>query len=109
MDEQAWPLLLDLELRAGLEVSAGVQIGLEIGYERGRAAALVEAQQRPRGPASTLKKRLADLLADTAIDYADVMVALLAALQATVAMARGEQPDGWPAPRPSGRDLVVGS
>lgn len=103
VDAQAWPLILQLEMRAGLEVMAGVQIGLELGYERGRAAALVESQRVPSGAADVLSGRLVDLLADTSIDYPDVMLALLTALQTTVTLARGEQPDQWPSPRPRGR------
>ncbi|MEX1361810.1 MAG: hypothetical protein AB1Z98_01695 [Nannocystaceae bacterium] len=32
VDGQTWSLILDLELRAGLEVSRGAQIGLELGW-----------------------------------------------------------------------------
>ena len=32
VDEQTWALILDLEMRAGLEVMTGVKIGLELGY-----------------------------------------------------------------------------
>lgn len=92
VDDQAWALILDLELRAGLEIMAGVQIGLEQGYERGRAAALVETQRVPDDAANVLRGKLVEFLEDTSIDYPDVMLALLAALQATVTMARGEQP-----------------
>ncbi|MEX1363060.1 MAG: hypothetical protein AB1Z98_08035 [Nannocystaceae bacterium] len=109
VDEQTWSLILDLELRAGLEVSRGAQIGLELGYERGRAAALVKAEGMPGHGASALDSRLADLLADTSSDYPDVMLALLAALRATVTMARGTPPNDWPVPRPSRRSGAMDS
>ena len=49
VDEQTWDLVLDVELRAGLEVMAGVQIGLELGYERGRAAVVCPPAPCARG------------------------------------------------------------
>lgn len=108
VDDQAWTLILDLEMRAGLEVMTGVQIGLELGYERGRAAALVETQREPDDATQGLRGRLVELLGDTSIEYPDVMLALLAALQATVTMARGEPSEEWPAPRPRGEQLSWG-
>lgn len=109
VDRKTWKLVLELERRAGLELTAGVEIGLELGYERGRTAALVEDQRGSGTATGALRRKLADLLADTSSEYPDVMLALLAALQATLAMARGEQPEGWPAPRPSGRELATGT
>lgn len=109
VDGETWKLVLELERRAGLEATTGVEVGLELGYERGRTAALVEARRRPGSATGVLRRRLADLLADSSVDYPDVMLALLGALEATVAMARGEQAEGWPAPRPSGRELATGS
>lgn len=103
VDGETWALILDLELRAGLEVMAGAQIGLELGYERGRAAALVEAQHVPNDATTALKERLVDLLGDTSIGYHDMMAALLAALHATVTMARGGLPE-----RPTLRVAGVG-
>lgn len=93
VDDEAWTLILDLELRAGLEVMTGVQIGLELGYERGRAAALVEIQRVPGDATNALRRRLVELIGDTSIDYPDVMLALLDALQVTVTMARGDKPE----------------
>lgn len=102
VNDETWALILDLELRAGLEVMAGVQVGLELGYERGRAAALVEAQHVPNDATNALKEKLVDLLGDTSIGYLDMMAALLAALQATVTMARRGLPEEWPTLRVAG-------
>ncbi|MEX1367253.1 MAG: hypothetical protein AB1Z98_29270 [Nannocystaceae bacterium] len=93
VDDRTWSLILDLELRAGLEVSTAVEIGLELGYERGRAAALMDDPNGPGRTSSALADKLAELLADTSIDYPDVMLALLSALRATVTTAQvGRRP-----------------
>jgi len=49
------------------------------------------------GPAATaLVARLADLLGDIEAGHHDVLLALVAALRATVMMSRGESGDGSP-------------
>lgn len=62
----------------------------------------------PDDATHVLRGRLVELLQDTSFDYPDVMLALLAALQATVTMARGEPSEEWPAPRPRGERLQWG-
>ena len=47
VDDETWGLILDFEWRASQEVITGIEIGIELGYENGRAAALVEAQGTP--------------------------------------------------------------
>ena len=89
VDDETWRLVLDLELRFSSEVVAGVEVGMELGYEHGRAAVLLDAERVPGSAAKALTGRLADLLGDTEADYLDVILALLATLDATVKMARG--------------------
>lgn len=89
VDDETWRLVLDLELRFSSEVMAGVEVGMELGYEHGRAAVLLDAERVPGNAARALTGRLADLLGDTEADYLDVVLALLATLEATVKMAHG--------------------
>src|SRR5690606_24301186 len=89
VDDETWRLVLDLELRFSSEVMAGVEVGMELGYEHGRAAVLLDAERVPGSAARTLTGRLADLLGDTEAGYLDVVLALLATLEATVKMAQG--------------------
>lgn len=89
VDDTTWGLVLDFEMRFASEVMAGVEVGLELGYEHGRATALLDAERIPGSAAKALTGRLADLLGDTEADYLDVVLALLATLEATVKMARG--------------------
>ncbi|MCX4239407.1 hypothetical protein [Paraliomyxa miuraensis] len=89
VDDETWGLILDFERRSSGEIMAGIEVGLELGYANGRATALVEAQHAPGHAAKMLQGRLADLLGDTEAEHFDVLLALLATLQATVVMARG--------------------
>lgn len=89
VDDTTWRLVLDFEMCFASEVMAGVEVGLELGYEHGRATALLDAERIPGSAARALTARLADLLGDTEADYLDVVLALLATLEATVKMARG--------------------
>lgn len=56
---------------------------------REQAAEVVGVIDRRTGPCAA---RLADLLGDTEAGHFDVVLALVAALRATVMTARGEQP-----------------
>lgn len=56
VDDQTWRLILDFEWRSSHEVVAGVEVGLELGYDHGRAAALVEAQAVPGEAARGLRR-----------------------------------------------------
>lgn len=91
VDDQTWRLILDFEWRSSHEVVAGVEVGLELGYDHGRAAALVEAQAVPGDAARVLTERLADLIGDAEAEYHDVLLALVMALRAAVVMDRGGQ------------------
>lgn len=104
VDDETWRLILEIEQRAGQEVMAGTQIGLEMGYERGRAMALMEAQGVPGTATSGPAGKLADLLADPTVDYPDAILSLLAALQAMVEMARS---NAWPTLRSWRRAAAV--
>ncbi|MEM9455825.1 MAG: hypothetical protein AAGF11_16715 [Myxococcota bacterium] len=75
----------------GFRVGSGIEIGLELGFDHGRMSAIVETEAKDAsGPAATaLVARLADLLGDTDAGHQDVLLALLAALRATV-IARHE-------------------
>lgn len=90
VDDETWQLILDFEWRSSREVVTGVEVGLKLGYDHGRAAALLEAQRVPGSAARDLEGRLADLLGDTDAEYLDVLLALLGTLKATVVMARGD-------------------
>ena len=72
----------------------GIEIGLELGFDHGRMSALMEAQAEDvLGPEATaLVARLADLLGDTEAGHHEMLLALLAALRATVMGARNEIP-----------------
>lgn len=45
VDDETWQLILDFEWRSSREVVTGVEVGLKLGYDHGRAAALLEAQR----------------------------------------------------------------
>lgn len=93
VDDETWGLILDFEWRASQEVISGIEIGIELGYENGRAAALVEAQGTPgTDAAKMLQGRLADVIGDAEAEYAEVQFALLATLQATVMMTARATP-----------------
>lgn len=105
VDDTTWGLVLELEMHFASEVMAGIEVGIELGYEHGRATVLLDAERVPGNAARALTGRLADLLGDTDADYVDVVLALLATLEATVKMAHGG-PRGCKlgvvaAPRPS--------
>lgn len=104
VDDETWSLVLEIELRAGQEVMAGTQIGLEVGYERGRATALLESQGVPGTETSGLLGRLADQLADPTVDYPDLVLSLIAALKAAAAMARSH---AWPVLRATLRETTM--
>lgn len=89
VDDTTWGLVLELEMHFASEVMAGVETGIELGYEHGRAMALLDAERVPGNAARALTGRLADLLGDTEADYLDVVLALLATLETTVKMAHG--------------------
>ena len=94
VDDQTWKLILDFEWRTSHELVRAVEVGLELGYDHGRTAALLHAQPGQGDAAKLLTERLADLIGDTDADHPDILLALLATLQATVTMARGEQDRG---------------
>lgn len=104
VDDETWSLVLQIEQRAGQEVMAGAEIGLEMGYERGRATALLHAQGVPGTATSGTLAKLADQLADPTVDYPDLVEALIAALQAMAAMARSR---AWPCLRGTLRDAAM--
>lgn len=89
VDEETWKLILDFEWRSSQDVVTGVEVGLELGYGHGRAAALVDGQDVPDA-ARVLTERLVDVIADARAGFLDVMLALVATLQTVVAMGRGE-------------------
>lgn len=64
--------------------------GLALGYDHGRAAALIEAQRAPSKAAKALAGRLADLLGDTDAEPHDVLLAFVDALRIAVTMGRRE-------------------
>lgn len=88
VDDETWGLILDFEWRSANEIMAGVEIGLELGYDHGRASAIVATECVPGDAGNVLMGRLADLLGDTEAEYPDMLLALLATLKATVIMAR---------------------
>ncbi|MCX4247515.1 hypothetical protein [Paraliomyxa miuraensis] len=87
MDDQTWQLILDFEHHTSHEVVSGVEVGFELGYDHGRTTALLQAQPGQGDVAKVLTERLADLLGDTDADYSDILLALVATLEATVRMA----------------------
>lgn len=94
VDDETWGLIVDFEWRSSREVVTGIEIGLELGFDHGRTSALVEAEEVSGKPATILVARLADLLGDTEAGHFDVLLALLAALRATVMAVRCEEADG---------------
>ncbi|MEX1361940.1 MAG: hypothetical protein AB1Z98_02375 [Nannocystaceae bacterium] len=46
VDDETWRLILDFEWRSMEEIMAGVEIGLEVGYDHGRAAAMMDKDSR---------------------------------------------------------------
>jgi hypothetical protein len=92
VDDETWRLILDFEWHSSREIVTGVEVGLELGYANGRAAALVEARHAPGHAAKVLQGRLADLLGDTEAEPSDVLLALVATLQAAVMTTRGGGP-----------------
>lgn len=90
VDDQTWQLILDFEWRSSQGIVAGVEVGLALGYDHGRAAALVEAQRAPSKAAKALAGRLADLLGDTDAEPHDVLLAFVDALRIAVTMGRRE-------------------
>lgn len=98
VDDETWGLIVDFEWRSAREVMAGIEVGLELGYENGRATALVEAQSAsiPGNAAQALRERLADLLGDTEAEYSDVVLALLATLQGDRADGPRRAHGRWP-------------
>lgn len=87
VDDQTWKLVLDFEWHASQEVLGAVEVGLELGYDHGRTAVLLQAQPGQGDGAKVLTDRLADLLGDADAEYPDIILALVATLQATVRMA----------------------
>jgi hypothetical protein len=99
VNDETWGLIVDRGLRlafrrARREVVSGIEIGLELGVDHGRASALVEAEEVSGNAATILVARLAGLLGDTEARHFDVLLALVAALRATVMAVRSEQADG---------------
>ncbi|MCX4239759.1 hypothetical protein [Paraliomyxa miuraensis] len=88
VDDETWRLVLDFEWRSLSEIMAGVEVGLDLGYSHGRAAALVDAEHIPGDVAGVLAGRLTDLLGDTQAGPFDVLLTLLSSLRATVLTAR---------------------
>ena len=87
VDDQTWQLILDFEHHTSHEVVSGVEVGFELGYDHGRTTALLQAQPGQGDAGKVLTERLADLLGDTDADYSDILLALVATLEATVRMA----------------------
>jgi hypothetical protein len=94
VDDETWGLIVDFEWHSSREVVTGIEIGLELGFDHGRMSALIEAEDVSGNAATVLIARLADLLGDTEAGHFDVLLALLAALRATVIAARSEQAHG---------------
>lgn len=88
VDDETWRLVLDFEWRSWQGIVAGVEVGLGLGYDHGRAAAFIEAQRAPTHAAMTLTGRFVDLLGDTDADPHDVLLALVDALRTAVMMGR---------------------
>ena len=88
VDDETWGLILDFEWRSANEIMTGVEIGLELGYDHGRATAIIATECMPGDADNMLMGKLADLLVDTGAEYPDILLALLATLKATVTMAR---------------------
>lgn len=86
VDDQTWQLILDFEHHTSHEVVSGVEVGFELGYDHGRTTALLQAQPGQGDAGKVLTERLADLLGDTDADYSDILLALVATLEATVRM-----------------------
>lgn len=84
MDDETWRLLLDFEWRSYQEVMAAVEVGLELGYNHGRAAALVATSPIPGNAASVFAERLADFLGDTDAGPLDALLTVLTSLRANV-------------------------
>ena len=89
VDNETWRLLVDFEWRSSCEIVAGVEVGLELGYNHGRVAALVEAEPVPGDAARILAGKLADVLGDTKAGPFDVLLTLVSSLRATVMTVRG--------------------
>ncbi|MEM9462405.1 MAG: hypothetical protein AAGF11_50115 [Myxococcota bacterium] len=96
VDDKTWGLIVDFEWGSAREVVTGIEIGLELGFDHGRMSALVEAQAEDMSglAATALVARLADLLGDTEAELHDVLLALLAALRATVISAQRRRAEG---------------
>ena len=96
VDAETWGLLVDFEWGSAREVVTGIEIGLELGFDHGQMSVLMEAQAGDvSGPAATaLLARLADLLGHTEAGYHEVLLALIAALRATVVVGCDDRADG---------------
>ena len=91
VDDETWRLIRDFEERCIQEIMAGVEVGLELGYDHGRATALVDTNRGSGSAANILTERFIDLVGDTDAEYLDVLLALLTTLRATVMMAHGKR------------------
>lgn len=91
VDDETWRLVLDFEGRCINEIMAGVEVGLELGYDHGRATALVDTNRGSGSAASVLTERFIDVVGDADAEYLDVLLALLTTIRATVMMAHGKR------------------
>jgi len=88
VDDETWSLVLDFEWRSLHEIMAGVEVGFDLGYGQGLAAARVDAPLVSGDAAEVLAGRFTDVLGDTEAGPFDVLLTLLCSLRTTVLTAR---------------------